>query len=95
MKSILRSLYNGNIIPWERRETDSEKRRAILQKIENEEQYFMAKMSLDDCQRFNALSDLHTQLSIVEEEDFFAYAFTIGISLAMDVMKEAEAVFND
>lgn len=95
MKNILRGLYSGAIIPWERNEPDSEKRREILQKLEDEEQYFMEKMSLDDCQRFQALSSLHMELSTIGEENLFSYAFTLGMLLAMDIMKEAEGIFND
>ncbi len=97
MKSILHSLYNGDIIPWERRNPDSEKHREILRKIEDEERYFMAKMSLDDCARFQALSSLHmqlSQLSTAEENNLFSYAFTLGMLLTMDVMKEAEGILN-
>ena len=94
MKSILRSLYNGDIIPWERRNPDSEKHREILRKIEDEERYFMAKMSLDDCRRFQELSHLHMELSTAEEDNLFSYAFTLGMLLTMDVMKEAEVVYN-
>ena len=94
MKSILRGLYNGDIIPWERRNPHSEKHRAILRKIEDEERYFMAKMSLDDCQRFQELAHLHTELSTAEEDHLFSYAFTLGMLLAMDVVKEAEVVYN-
>ncbi len=94
MKSILRGLYSGDIIPWERRNPDSEKQREILRKLEDEERYFMAKMSLDDCQRFQALSSLHMELSTAEEENLFSYAFTLGMLLAMDVMKEAEVVLG-
>lgn len=94
MKSILRSLYNGDIIPWERRNPDSEKQREILRKLEDEEWYFMAKMSLDDCQRFQELSHLHMELSTVEEDNLFSYAFSLGMLLAMDVMKEAEVIYN-
>lgn len=94
MKSILRGLYNGDIIPWERRNPDSEKQREILRKIEDEERYFMAKMSLDDCQRFQELSHLHMKLSTAEEDNLFSYVFTLGMLLAMDVVKEAEVVYN-
>lgn len=92
MKSVLRSLYNGDIIPWEHRNPDSKKRCEILGKLEDEERYFMAKMSLDDCQRFQELSRLHMELSIVEEDNLFSYAFTLGMLLAMDVTKEAEVI---
>ncbi len=94
MKSILRGLYSGDIIPWERRNPDSEKQREILRKIEAEGRYFMAKMSLDDCQRFQALSSLHMELSTAGEDNLFSYAFTLGMLLAMDVMKEAEVVLG-
>ena len=63
-------------------------------KIEDEERYFMAKMSLDDCQRFQALSGLHMQLSSAEEDNLFSYAFTLGMLLTMDIMKEAEGILN-
>jgi hypothetical protein len=95
MKSILHGLYNGDIIPWERRNPHSEKHSEILRKIEDEERYFMAKMSLDDCERFQALSSLHMELSTAEEDNLFSYAFTLGMLLAMDVMKEAEGIANE
>ncbi len=94
MKSILRSLYKGDIIPWERRNPNSEKHREILRKIEDEERYFMAKMSLDDCERFQVLSSLHMQFFTAEEDNLFSYAFMLGMLLTMDVMKEAEGILN-
>lgn len=54
----------------------------------------MSKMSLDDCERFEALSQLQTELSIIGEEQLFSYAFTLGLLLAMDVVKESEVVYN-
>ncbi len=90
MKNILHNLYHGNIIPWERRETNSEKRLALLRKLEREEGYFMEKLSPEDCQRFQALSSLHTELFTTEEEKLFSYGFSLGMLLAMDVMKESE-----
>jgi hypothetical protein len=95
MKSILHGLYNGDIIPWERRNPNSEKHREILRKIEDEERYFMAKMSLDDCERFQALSSLHMEFSTAEEDNLFSYAFALGMLLALDVMKEAEVIANE
>ncbi len=94
MKSILRGLYNGDIIPWERRNPNREKQRELLRKLEDEERYFMAKMSLDDCQRFQELSHLRMELSTAEEDHLFSYAFSLGMPLAMDMMKEAEVIYN-
>ena len=88
--SILRGLFNGKIIPWERREPRSEALLEIIRKIEDEERYFTQKMSLDDCQRFQALSKQYSELSSIEEENIFSYGFTLGLLLMMDVMKETE-----
>lgn len=92
--SIIRSLYNGKIIPWERREPHSEERLELVRKIEIEERYFMEKMSLDDCQRFQALTRLQSSLSMLTEEDVFSYGFTLGLLLAMEVTEESDLLYN-
>lgn len=94
MRSILRGMYQGDIIPWARHVSNSKKRCEIFEKIEEEEKYFKAKLSLDDCRRFSALSDLYTQLTAVDEEDLYAYAFSLGMLIAMETVKEAEGIFN-
>jgi len=95
MVNILRGLYNGKIIPWERREPRNEELLEIVRKIEYEERYFMEKMSLDDCQRLQALSNLYSAMTTVGEENVFSYGFTLGLLLTMDVMKEAEIICNE
>ncbi len=93
-KSVLRGLYNGHVIPWERRCPPDNRQREILHRLEDEERYFTAKMSLDDGERFEAFSRLHTELSIIGEEHLFSYAFTLGLLLAMDVTRQAETIYN-
>ena len=95
MQSILRGLYNGKIIPWERRQPENKAVSDIVRKIEKEERYFIEKMSLDDCQRFQALSDLHLALTSSDEDGIFSYGFTLGMLLMMDVMEEAETIGNE
>lgn len=95
MKSIIQSLYSGAIIPWERNDADIERRNEVLQKLEDEERYFLEKMPQNDCLRFQALSSLHMEFATIGEENLFSYAFTLGMLLAMDVMKESEEIFND
>jgi len=95
MENILHGLYNGKIIPWERKEPRNEALLEIVRKIEDEERYFVQKMSLDDCQRFQALSKLYSELSSIGEENVFSYGFTLGLLLMADVMKEAETLSNE
>ena len=93
-RNILRGLFNGNIIPWERKEPRSEELLETVRLTEEEERYFIGKMSLDDCERFQKLSNLYSQLSSVGEENLFSYGFTLGFLLAMDVMEEAMLLSN-
>ena len=95
MKSILNGLYTGAIIPWERRNPASAQQRDILRKLEDEERYFIAKMSLDDCDRFQKLSQLQAEFSVIGEEQLFSYAFTLGMLLAFEVTSAAPGVFNN
>lgn len=78
-----------SIIPWERREPRNEKMLEIVRKIEDEEKYFMGKMSLDDCERFQALSRLYSDLSSIGDENTFSYGFSLGTLLMLDVIDEA------
>ncbi len=95
MKSVLRGMYQGDIIPWTRHVSYNKNSIEIFEKIEEEEKYFKAKLSLDDCQRFSALSDLYTQLTAANEEELYEYAFSLGMLLAMETVQKAEGIFNE
>jgi len=90
MGNILRNLYYGKLIPGERRRRDNEKQREIVQKIDEEEKYFTGKMSPDDCTRFGDLSDLYSELAESEEYESFAYGFSLGALLIMNMLDEAD-----
>ncbi|MGL5514831.1 MAG: DUF6809 family protein [Sporomusa sp.] len=94
-RNVLRGLFNGNIIPWERKEPHNEELVELVGKIEEEEQYFIGKMSQDDRERLQKLSNLYSQLSCVGDESLLSYGFTLGLLLAMDVMEEAKLLYNE
>ncbi len=94
MGNILRGLYNGKIIPWERKDPHSMEQLELIRRIEEEEQYFMGKLSQDDCTRFQTLTRMYSDLSSHTEEDVFAYGFTLGLLLALDVTEEAKLLQN-
>jgi len=52
---MLRELYNGKVIPWERNNHYAAEQLEILHKIESEEKYFTTKMPSEDCERLKAL----------------------------------------
>jgi len=55
---MLRETYFGKVIPWERKNRKCAEQSEIVKKIEDEERYFVQKLSLDDCERFQKLSSL-------------------------------------
>lgn len=91
MRSILHDFYNGRFTAWERRLIRTAENISINNKVEDEKRYFMHKMSLDDCQRFEALESLYSHSSDYEQEDAFAYGFKLGTMLMCAVfMGEGE-----
>jgi len=90
MRNILHDLYNGRFSAWERRPIRTEETKTLNRKIEDEKRYFMQKMSLDDCQRFEALEAMYCQASDFEQADAFAYGFTIAIKLMFAVFMNEE-----
>ena len=89
---MLNELYFGKIVPWERRNRKVAEQREIVSKIEAEERYFASKMSDEDCQRFQALSNLYSELATSSEAEIFSYGFSMGLLLMIDVMGEANAM---
>jgi len=87
---VLREMYLGKVISWERRNRKSEEQTELVDKIEAEEKYFTEKMSLDDCQRFQKLVNLYTQLGSSEEGEIFAFGFSMGAVLMKDILEEAD-----
>jgi len=87
---MLRELYFGKVIPWERKNRKCEEQSKLIKNIEDEERYFIGKMSLDDSQRLQALSNLYSELAMSEEGEIFSYGFTMGALLMMDMFEEAE-----
>ena len=89
---MLKQLYFGKVIPWERRGRKNEEQLELVRKIDEEERYFVSKMSLDDCARFRVLSNLYTELGLSEEGEIFSYGFTMGALLMKDILDEVEAM---
>ena len=85
MKSTLHDLYNGRFAAWEHRPNRCAEYNEINRKIEEEKRYFMQKMSLDDCQRFEALESLYSQSSNLEQADAFAHSFKWAARLMCEV----------
>lgn len=92
--SIMQALFDGQIIPWERRSNHSPERKELEEKIESEKQYFLEKMSAEDGKRFEELERLYHQATFDEEVNTYSHGFTLGTLLMMEVLQKKEEVIN-
>ena len=90
--SIMEALFDGRVIPWERRINMTDKRQAILQKIESERCYLREKMSPDDHRRFLEFEDLLASNSYCEDVDIYSHGFTLGALLMLEVLERKETI---
>jgi len=81
MNSTLKNLYYGNFRPFERKVNRTVENNALHKVIHEEEHYFAQKMSTDDVKRFEQLKNLYTEANAYEEEDAFAYGFSLATLL--------------
>ena len=88
MKSIMHDFYFGRIVPWERGASTDPGYREVKRKIEDEERYFTGKMSLDDCQRFEAFKGLFSQASSFEEVEIFSLGFKLGALFMLEILED-------
>jgi len=87
---MLRELYYGKVIPWERKSRICEKQLARLKKIEEEENYFIKKLSPEDGERFKAFQNLNADFTSLEDGETFSYGIAMGVLLMTDIFDEAK-----
>ena len=91
---MLKEIFYGRVVPWERRNRQAGEQREIVNRIDAEESYFESILSDEDRQRFKALSSLYSQLSTASDEELFSYGFSMGLLLMADVMDEAKTMIT-
>lgn len=93
-RSMMKALFEGGVIPWERHSTHTPERKALEAKIEDEKRYFIEKMSIDDCQRFQKLEDLLSKAAGDEDVETYSHGFTLGALLMLEVMQLKDKTIN-
>lgn len=91
-KSILESLYNGDLLPFECPNSKVPELKEIQKKIESEEEYLKQKLSTDDCKRLEDLQDLICDSQNINETEIFSHGFAIGAFLMLDAQRIIEKI---
>ena len=92
MWNTLLNLYAGRISPWERRNHHDEEEHEIIRQIDEEEKLLFGQLSPEAKERYQKLLNLRSTLFEREEEKLFAYSFTFGATLMLDMLDQAEAM---
>ena len=88
MGSLLRSLYRGDIAPEARHIQHSDAYRTLIERVETEESYVVSKLSTEDGLRFIGLKNLYAELDGLDSQALFAYSFSLGVMLALEIQRE-------
>lgn len=95
MKSIIDALFEGKIVPFELiGVTGNEEHEAVNRNISEEKEYFKSKLTKEDCLRLEALENLYSQSSSIQDVETFRYGFRLGVLLMAEVFTGKD-VFTD
>ena len=88
INSKLDSIFNDGIYPPEEIVPKDPEYRNIHKQINDEEQYFIKKMSADDFKRIEKLEDLFLQSSSIYACESFMYGFRLGALIILEIFSD-------
>ena len=94
-KSILKSLFKGEVIPGESKFVQNEKSKELSAKIRSDRTYFEANMSQDEKSRFDQYHCLISERNCIESYDEQVYAFSVGLLMGLEVMEKKGDMINE
>jgi len=86
MNSFAKSLYYGQISPWERSRSENPEYTNISHKINDIQIHFRNTLSTEDWEKLDELETLHIRSLSIENEDIFSYGLNIGLLLMADAI---------
>ncbi len=90
---VLKELWRGNIIPMERSvRPGSDYKKTSLELCEQIDR-LLETLTPEGKKRWEAISNLRSDLTLMGEEDAFIYGFRLGAEMIMDVVGEYKGQF--
>lgn len=84
--SILEELYTGKIYPFEDIVSKDKNYCSVNKKIEELQEYFCEKLSIEDREKFEQWNNLIHESNYMDSYANFAYGFRLGSMLLIDVL---------
>lgn len=88
--SILRDFYNGKLIPHEHKANYGKGFYALVQNFEMDEKEFCSKLDEPQRKQYERLHKMQAKLHSQNEEETFAYAFSLGVRMTAEVFLHGE-----
>lgn len=92
---VLEKLWRGEISPMERCiRRGSQYQQASTAFCERLDQ-LLSELPSDTRKQLEVLSDLKSDISLMENEDFFIYGFRLGAGMVLDVIGDYQGAFRE
>ena len=86
MKNILGELWHGNIIPQEDNRNNSKEMKELLGYIARHHEDLVKTFTDEQKEIFEKFHDCWDEYATLSEEAIFAYAFKLGMHIAIEVL---------
>ena len=86
MNSVISEMWHGNIIPQEDSRTNSPEMKALLSYMARHHEDLEKSFSDEQKQIFEKFHDCWSEYASLAEEAIFAYAFRLGMRIAIETL---------
>lgn len=90
MKSLLKDLFHGKVYPNEQTRPINKQYHPLNLKISDELCHFQESLAKDEYTRLEDLFSLHSQSSLMESEECFAYGFKLATVIMVETYMSIE-----
>ena len=90
MKSMIKELWHGNIIPQEDSRTNSKEMKELLGYMSRHHEELEKSFTDEQKETFEKFHDCWSEYMSLAEAAIFEYAFRLGARLTMEVQKDTE-----
>jgi len=95
MDSFMKSLYYGEISPWERGRPQDPEHKHTSRSIIDIQNHFKSILPPEQWERFKELEDLYAKSLSIENAEVFSYGLSMGILLMIDVIEFKDTHFTE
>ena len=90
MKSMIKELWYGNIVPQEDSRQNTAEMKQLLEYISRQKTDLLKTMTDEQKEIFQKFHDCWSEYASLSDEALFEYAFRLGARLVMEAQKDSE-----